>query len=280
MLIPSEEDAVGSLKKSRPVETLCSNSYGMPIQQSPSTHFFYFLRLMQLFPDTHPATLHTVLTLSKSNFFLTIDKLLYAQKCKSDLKRKLTSMTGRGRGFASRQSYPRASQSQRYQSLSRTVSNDLAEVKRIIDMAEKPFLSLHAVESTSETACENQEFTNEVVDICVENSQPNLNTEENVDGSNNHELIKIVCYNNDQTVLKQDQNSDAMQIETFDENVENLEPSINEDMSISKMDEDLEPPVIIVSTMEDSGDDCSADDHLEPSHVNARETINFTNVPN
>lgn len=77
--------------------------------------------------------------------------------------------------------------------------------------------------------------------------------------SGNQEVIEIVCYDNDQTVLKQDKNSEAMQIETFEENVENLEPSINENMSMSKMDEDLEPPVIVVSTMEDSGDDCLAD---------------------
>ncbi|XP_060524231.1 uncharacterized protein LOC132700733 isoform X2 [Cylas formicarius] len=57
-------------------------SHETPIQQS-SSHFFYFLRLMQLFPDTHPATLHSVLTLTKNNFFYAIDKLLYAKKCKS-----------------------------------------------------------------------------------------------------------------------------------------------------------------------------------------------------
>lgn len=48
-----------------------------------SSQFFYFLRLMQLFPETHPATLHTVLTLCKNDFFSTVDKLLYAKRCKS-----------------------------------------------------------------------------------------------------------------------------------------------------------------------------------------------------
>ncbi|VEN40214.1 unnamed protein product, partial [Callosobruchus maculatus] len=51
--------------------------------QTSSSHFFYFLRLMQLFPDTHPATLHTVLTLCKNDFFRAVDKLLYAKRCKT-----------------------------------------------------------------------------------------------------------------------------------------------------------------------------------------------------
>lgn len=37
---------------------------------------------MQLFPEVHPATLHTVLNLCKHDFFAAIDKLLYAKKCK------------------------------------------------------------------------------------------------------------------------------------------------------------------------------------------------------
>lgn len=52
-----------------------------PIQQS-SEQFFNFLRLMQLFPDVHPATLHTVLVLCKNQFFCAVDKLIYAKKCK------------------------------------------------------------------------------------------------------------------------------------------------------------------------------------------------------
>lgn len=37
---------------------------------------------MQLFPDTHPATLHTVLMLCKNDFYSAVDKMLYAKKCK------------------------------------------------------------------------------------------------------------------------------------------------------------------------------------------------------
>lgn len=37
---------------------------------------------MKLFPDVHPATLHTVLAVNKNNFFLTVDKLLHAIRCK------------------------------------------------------------------------------------------------------------------------------------------------------------------------------------------------------
>lgn len=37
---------------------------------------------MQLFPDVHPATLHTVMSLCKNDFFASVDKLLYAKRCK------------------------------------------------------------------------------------------------------------------------------------------------------------------------------------------------------
>ncbi|KAF2884544.1 hypothetical protein ILUMI_21637 [Ignelater luminosus] len=61
----------------------CANSMkpSASIQQS-SSQFFHFLHLMQLFPDVHPATLHTVLVLCKSDFFRAVDKLLYAKRCK------------------------------------------------------------------------------------------------------------------------------------------------------------------------------------------------------
>lgn len=52
----------------------------VPSIQQSSSHFFYFLRLMQLFPNIHPATLHTVLVLCNNDFFPTVDKLLYAKK--------------------------------------------------------------------------------------------------------------------------------------------------------------------------------------------------------
>lgn len=38
---------------------------------------------MQLFPDVHPATLHSVMILCKNDFFGAVDKLLYAKRCKS-----------------------------------------------------------------------------------------------------------------------------------------------------------------------------------------------------
>ncbi|CAG9853987.1 unnamed protein product [Phyllotreta striolata] len=60
-----------------------SNDKSCPSIQQSCNLFFYFLRLMQLFPDTHPATLHTVLCLCNNNFFYAVDKLLYARKCKS-----------------------------------------------------------------------------------------------------------------------------------------------------------------------------------------------------
>ncbi|XP_045465541.1 uncharacterized protein LOC123674644 [Harmonia axyridis] len=57
------------------------NSTFSSMQQS-SNQFFLFLRLMQLFPHTHPATLHSVLYICKNDFFCAIDKLLYAKRCK------------------------------------------------------------------------------------------------------------------------------------------------------------------------------------------------------
>lgn len=37
---------------------------------------------MQLFPDAHPATLHTVLMLCNNDFYSAVDTMLYAKKCK------------------------------------------------------------------------------------------------------------------------------------------------------------------------------------------------------
>lgn len=42
---------------------------------------------MQLFPDVHPATLHTVLSICKNDFFSAVDKILYAKRCKTVNKR-------------------------------------------------------------------------------------------------------------------------------------------------------------------------------------------------
>lgn len=50
--------------------------------QCSSSEFFHFLRLMQLFPEVHPATLHTVMTMCQNNFLAAVDRLLYAKKCK------------------------------------------------------------------------------------------------------------------------------------------------------------------------------------------------------
>ncbi|XP_057665500.1 uncharacterized protein LOC130899520 [Diorhabda carinulata] len=66
-----------------PSTSCSSNDKSFPSIQQSSTQFFYFLRLMQLFPETHPATIHTVLCLCKNNFFYAVDKLLYARKCKA-----------------------------------------------------------------------------------------------------------------------------------------------------------------------------------------------------
>ncbi|GJQ77102.1 hypothetical protein Trydic_g23672 [Trypoxylus dichotomus] len=74
-----------------------SNGFGSKYREchrASSTQFFHFLRLMQLFPEVHPATLHTVMTLCKNDFFSTVDKLLYAKKCKDlVLKRRQILLT-------------------------------------------------------------------------------------------------------------------------------------------------------------------------------------------
>ncbi|KAF5302647.1 hypothetical protein FQR65_LT08488 [Abscondita terminalis] len=60
-----------------------STAMPFPSIQQSSNLFFNFLRFMQLFPDIHPATLHTTLVLCKNNFFCAVDKLLYAKRCKA-----------------------------------------------------------------------------------------------------------------------------------------------------------------------------------------------------
>lgn len=59
--------------------------------KNSSSEFFHFVRLMQLFPSVHPATLHTVMTMCKSDFFVAVDRLLYAKRCKElyDTKRRM-----------------------------------------------------------------------------------------------------------------------------------------------------------------------------------------------
>ncbi|XP_072390010.1 uncharacterized protein [Diabrotica undecimpunctata] len=72
--------------------TSCNNKdKAIPTIQQSSSQFFYFLRLMQLFPETHPATIHTVLTLCNNSFFQAVDKLLYAKKCKALYNRNQSS---------------------------------------------------------------------------------------------------------------------------------------------------------------------------------------------
>ncbi|XP_044259248.1 uncharacterized protein LOC123007840 [Tribolium madens] len=70
------------INKQMPLGMPRSQDKQLPSIQQSSSQFFYFLRLMQLFPDTHPATLHTVLVLCKNDFFCAVDKMLYAKRCK------------------------------------------------------------------------------------------------------------------------------------------------------------------------------------------------------
>nr|XP_022903814.1 uncharacterized protein LOC111416098 isoform X1 [Onthophagus taurus]XP_022903815.1 uncharacterized protein LOC111416098 isoform X1 [Onthophagus taurus] len=44
------------------------------------TYFNNFVRLMQLFPEMHPASLHTALSMCKNEFVSSVDRLLYVRK--------------------------------------------------------------------------------------------------------------------------------------------------------------------------------------------------------
>ncbi|XP_018331436.1 uncharacterized protein LOC108741225 [Agrilus planipennis] len=79
---------------SRPlIKMACNNSHQLNVHsyypippstclpsQNSTTQFFHFFRLMQLFPEVHPATLHTVLFMCKNDFFCAVDKLLYIKR--------------------------------------------------------------------------------------------------------------------------------------------------------------------------------------------------------
>ncbi|XP_066150148.1 uncharacterized protein [Euwallacea fornicatus] len=238
---------------SKKPENLSSTSCATLWKSSSSTHFFYFLRLMQLFPDTHPATLHTVLTLSGHNFFFAIDKLLYAQKCKIDLHRTLN---GHGQTGGRRASpYPRPAPSGlRYPPLSRNISTDPMEVQRIIDLAEEACLGVQSGENEQVGVRDDQQMGNSISQICLDVPDRLEHETQTFVETENHETIEIVCFSNDHSLLKQGQNihEDSIDSETFDQDVENIVPTIGEGMSLDTMEDDSDPPVIIVDTMPDT----------------------------
>ncbi|XP_066248800.1 uncharacterized protein [Euwallacea similis] len=238
---------------SKKPEHLSSTSYATLWKSSSSTHFFYFLRLMQLFPDTHPATLHTVLTLSGHNFFFAIDKLLYAQKCKIDLNRTLS---GHGQTGGRRPSpYARPAPSGlRYQPLTKNMPTDPTGVQRIIGMTEKPCLRVQSGENEQVGVIDGQHMGNRVSQICLDAPARLGHETQTFIETENHEMIEIVCFDNDRSLLKQGQNihEDSIDSETFDQDVENIVPTIGEGMSLGPMEDDSDPPVIIVDTMPDT----------------------------
>ncbi|KAK4882816.1 hypothetical protein RN001_006135 [Aquatica leii] len=80
--MPCQHDMVNTCPSNHQIHCEQSTIPFQSIEQSTNL-FFHFLRLMQLFPDVHPATLHTTLVLCKNNFFCAVDKLLYAKRCKA-----------------------------------------------------------------------------------------------------------------------------------------------------------------------------------------------------
>lgn len=273
-----------SSKKTSSSDAVTFNPYTPPGQQSSSTHFFYFLRLMQLFPDTHPATLHTVLTLSKNNFFYAIDKLLYAKKCKNNLSKRTTYpfKSGRGRGaYAStrgRQSYNRPIPT--YQPVSRTISDDLAEVQRIIGLAEKPYTEVQSVltENNGENIDQEQDVTNDaqqVMNICIENNEQIVqDPRQTFVDAENQEVIEIVCFDNEQAVMEEQKIDDAMDIETFGEH--SVETDVQIEPSYEKEGES-EPAVIVVDTINDlDGSEIIEEGHLiEPHESNQLDSADY-----
>ncbi|CAH0559522.1 unnamed protein product [Brassicogethes aeneus] len=103
-----------------------------PSMQQSSSQFFYFLRLMQLFPDTHPATLHTVLTLCKNDFFCAVDKLLYAKRCKVMYNRRQNLY----QKFSQTRSHPYQSTNAGNSKCVSSQQKDKNEVAKVV--AEKP----------------------------------------------------------------------------------------------------------------------------------------------
>ncbi|KAF7285418.1 hypothetical protein GWI33_010667 [Rhynchophorus ferrugineus] len=203
-----------------------SSSFTSSEGQSSSTHFFYFLRLMQLFPDTHPATLHTVLTLSKNNFFYAIDKLLYAKKYKSNYNRRQNYpfKGGRGRGgntgIRGRPAYNRSHQI--HPTLSRTISDDLAEVQRIIGLAEKPYLEVQPISTADNNNIINEQHnlneSHQIVNICMDDTCNAVQGNQTYVDNDGQEVIEIVCFENDQQAEGQ-KVDDRMDMETFSENI-------------------------------------------------------------
>ncbi|XP_030758974.1 uncharacterized protein LOC115884511 isoform X2 [Sitophilus oryzae] len=197
---------------------------------------------MQLFPDTHPATLHTVLTLSKNNFFYAIDKLLYAKKYKSNYTRKQTypykNTRGRGSytGVRGRAAFNR--NHQQYQPVSRSISDDLAEVQRIIGLAEKPYIDVQAMASDENSHVANGQqninTAHQVVNICMENTDQGVAGSQTFIDNETQEVIEIVCFENDQQIEEQ-KVDDHMELESFTDNA--IENSYLKNQ---------EPPVIVV----------------------------------
>ncbi|KAB0802635.1 hypothetical protein PPYR_04821 [Photinus pyralis] len=73
------ENTTANYKRKLSMDPPCEKIPCVAVQHS-SNLFLHFLRLMQIFPEIHPATLHTTMVLCKNNFFCAVDKLLYAKK--------------------------------------------------------------------------------------------------------------------------------------------------------------------------------------------------------
>lgn len=58
-------------------------------------------------------------------------------------------------------------------------------------------------------------------------------------------MIEIVCYDHDRQVLnlQTKEEEDSMEIDSFNENVENIVPTIGQELSLENVEE---PPVIVV----------------------------------
>ncbi|XP_050510699.1 uncharacterized protein LOC126887311 [Diabrotica virgifera virgifera] len=147
--------------------TSCNNkNKATPTIQQSSTQFFYFLRLMQLFPETHPATIHTVLTLCNNNFFQAVDKLLYAKKCKalynrnqssyrrSPYERSQTSAGHVHSGVCRKEEVINLKQGQKFKTTSKVFQEDLKKTEYFSGRTQNSTCVVEAHSDTSKCTCQ------------------------------------------------------------------------------------------------------------------------------
>ncbi|CAH1126921.1 unnamed protein product [Ceutorhynchus assimilis] len=204
---------------------------------STSTHFFHFLRLMQMFPETHPATLHTVLTMSRNKFLVAIDKLLYAQRSRNDMMSKtirpnVSVIRERQANSFSTRSHSnrgRPPKTQKYEPCSSSVSNN-----HLTDV----------LGSKTKYLVPTSTFKNQKLSI---NSNDNPNQKRPCVQIEDNDILEMYY-------------DPSLDEETFEDLIENEDPSLNDESFkgfienedvLMNDNEEPEPNVIVVENSED-----------------------------